>query len=162
LFADRATAAGPGFALTDDNAPCVAAICRRLDGLPLAVELAAARTRLHTPSSILTRLDNPFRLLTDESPIAPPHPTLPAAIPWSAAPLPPPHPAPSRRLAAFPAGFTLDAAEAVCESDELRASSFELESLLPGESLPRRTDLEARSSKLAPLDLVSSLLDHNL
>jgi len=81
LFVERARALQPRFAITPDNAAAVAAICRRLDGIPLAIELAAARTRLMTPAQILARLDQRFQLLTGGNRTADPRQqTLRAAI----------------------------------------------------------------------------------
>ena len=84
LFVERARAVAPSFALTDANADAVAQICRRLDGIPLAIELAAARVRSLPPEQIAARLDDRFRLLTGGSRTAlPRHQTLRAAIDWS-------------------------------------------------------------------------------
>ncbi|MBO3746803.1 hypothetical protein J5X84_12060 [Streptosporangiaceae bacterium NEAU-GS5] len=84
LFADRAEAVSPGFAVTADNARHVAMVCRRLDGLPLAIELAAARVRFFTPAELVARLDNRFALLTDGARGAPSrHRTLEEALRWS-------------------------------------------------------------------------------
>ena len=84
LFVQRARSASPGFALTDDNAATVASICHRLDGIPLAIELAAARVRVLSPEHIAERLDDAFRLLTSGSRTAlPRHRTLRALVDWS-------------------------------------------------------------------------------
>ncbi len=84
LFLERARSALPSFALTDRNALAVAEVCRRLDGLPLAIELAAARVRTLGVEQMAARLDDRFRLLTDGSRTAPVrHQTLRAAIEWS-------------------------------------------------------------------------------
>ncbi|MBG0830093.1 AAA family ATPase [Planomonospora sp. ID67723] len=84
LFADRAAAVSPGFEVTADNARHVAMICRRLDGLPLAIELAAARVRFFSPAELLARLDDRFALLTDGAHGAPSrHRTLEEALRWS-------------------------------------------------------------------------------
>ncbi|MFB9892722.1 ATP-binding protein [Planobispora takensis] len=84
LFAERAAAVSPGFEITAGNARQVAMICRRLDGLPLAIELAAARTRFFTPADLLARLDDRFALLTDGARGAPNrHRTLEEALTWS-------------------------------------------------------------------------------
>jgi predicted ATPase len=84
LFADRAKAVEPGFTITMGNAPAVSQICRRLDGLPLALELAAARLNVLTPAEVQQRLDDRFALLTggtrDELPR---HQTLAATLDWS-------------------------------------------------------------------------------
>src|SRR5579859_796700 len=114
LFVDRAQAALPTFALTDDNAAAVATVCRRLDGIPLAIELAAARVRLLRVDEIAARLDDRFRLLTGGSRTAlPRQQTLRALIDWSYDLLTEPERALLRRLAVFAGGWTLEAAEAV-------------------------------------------------
>jgi predicted ATPase/DNA-binding CsgD family transcriptional regulator len=81
LFADRAAAASPGFAVTTGNARAVATVCRRLDGLPLAIELAAARVRAFSPTELVTHLDDRFAVLTDGPPGR--HRTLEGALSWS-------------------------------------------------------------------------------
>jgi len=115
LFVDRAQQAQPHFALSQENAADVAQICRRLDGIPLALELAAARVRLLTPRQIAERLDDRFRLLTGGSRTAVARQqTLRATMDWSFDLLSPPERALLRRLAVFHRGFSLEAAEAVC------------------------------------------------
>jgi predicted ATPase len=114
LFVDRATAASSSFALTDENAAAVAEICYRLDGLPLAIELAAARIRLFTPQALLDRLASRLALLTTGSRDRPSrHQTLRASIEWSISLLDDGEQALFRRLAVFAGGCTLSAAEAV-------------------------------------------------
>jgi non-specific serine/threonine protein kinase len=114
LFVERARAARPGFALNESNVAAVIQICQRLDGLPLALELAAARIKLLAPEQIAARLDDRFRLLTGGSRTAVPHhQTLLAAVEWSYELLGPAERALFARLAVFAGGFTLDAAEAV-------------------------------------------------
>jgi predicted ATPase/class 3 adenylate cyclase len=115
LFVDRAAAVQPTFALTERNAPAVAQICARLDGIPLALELAAARVRVLPPGQLLARLEDRFRLLTGGSRTAlERHQTLQAAVDWSYALLSEPEQTLFARLAAFAGGWTLEAAEAVC------------------------------------------------
>jgi len=115
LFVDRATVASPKFQLTDTNAFSVAQICRRLDGIPLALELAAARTKVLSVEQIAERLDDRFRLLTGGSRTAlPRQQTLRALIDWSYELLSDTERALFRRLAVFVGGWTLEAAEAVC------------------------------------------------
>jgi len=115
LFAERASAADPTFALTDRNGQAVAQICYRLDGMPLAIELAAARARSLAPEQIAERLDDRFRLLTGGSRTAfPRQQTLRATLDWSHGLLSDPDRALLRRLAVFAGGWTLDAAETVC------------------------------------------------
>jgi non-specific serine/threonine protein kinase len=114
LFCERARAALPEFLLEGGNAAAVARICRRLDGLPLAIELAAARVRLLGPEQILERLDDRFRLLVGGSRGAPARQqTLRATLDWSYALLDEPERVLLRRLAVFAGGWALDAAEAV-------------------------------------------------
>jgi predicted ATPase/DNA-binding SARP family transcriptional activator len=115
LFVERACAALPAFAITDANAAAVAEICRRLDGIPLAIELAAARVRVLPAEQIAGRLDDAFRLLSAGSRTAlPRHRTLRATMDWSYALLAAREQVLLRRLAIFAGTFTLDAAEMVC------------------------------------------------
>jgi predicted ATPase/class 3 adenylate cyclase len=115
LFVERARAIDPGFALTDENAGAVAGICASLDGLPLAIELAAARTRLLSPHAILERLGASLPLLTGGPRDRPERQrTLRAAIKWSYDLLEPEDQAMFSRLAVFAGGWSLEAAEAVC------------------------------------------------
>lgn len=118
LFTDRAQDAVPDFAITADNAAAVAAICRQLDGIPLAIELAASRVRLMTPEQIRDRLGDAFALLTSRSRTAlPRHRTLRTAIDWSHDLLPEPARIMLRRLSVFRGGFTLEAVERVAALD---------------------------------------------
>jgi predicted ATPase/class 3 adenylate cyclase/tetratricopeptide (TPR) repeat protein len=114
LFVDRAKDARSGFAATPENASDIGRVCRRLDGIPLAIELAAARTRMMSPGEIARRLDERFRLLTGGSRTAVErHQTLRAAVDWSYALLDPHEQAFLDRLGVFAGGFTLEAADAV-------------------------------------------------
>ncbi len=120
LFVDRARAVQTGFLLTEVNADAVAQICRRLDGIPLAVELAAARVKLLPVQQIAARLNDRFRLLTGGSRVSlPRHRTLRAAMDWSYDLLGPDEQTVFARLAAFSGGFSLEAAEAVCSGDSV-------------------------------------------
>ncbi len=120
LFVERAQTALPSFALTPANAEAVNEICRRLDGIPLAIELAAARVRVLTPEQIAARLHDAFRLLSAGSRTAlPRHRTLRATMEWSFGLLAAREQVLLRRLAIFAGGFTLDAAEAVCAGPPL-------------------------------------------
>ena len=117
LFVDRARGTKSDFDLTEGNAAAVAEICRRLDGLPLALELAAARVRLLSPDAMLDRLDASLQLLTGGSRDVPErHQTLRAAIDWSFGLLTEDEKKLFVRLGVFRGGFTLDAAEAVCNA----------------------------------------------
>jgi predicted ATPase/class 3 adenylate cyclase len=115
LFIDRARSAVSTFSVTNDNAPALAQICHRLDGIPLAIELAAAKVHVLSVEQIAKRLDDRFRLLTGGSRTAlERHQTLRAAIDWSYNLLPSAEQTLFRRLAIFLNGWTLEAAESVC------------------------------------------------
>lgn len=121
LLADRGSAARPGFRIEDDPEAC-AEICRRLDGLPLAIELAAARLRMLTPRQIADRLDDRFRLLTSGSrTVLPRQQTLRAVVDWSWELLDEDEREVLRRLSVFAGGCDLAAAEAVCGPSALEA-----------------------------------------
>jgi predicted ATPase/DNA-binding SARP family transcriptional activator len=120
LFVERAAAVHPGFRLTSGAEAAVGLICRRLDGIPLAIELAAARARVLTPGQIAARLDDRFRLLTGGARGAlPRHQTLRALIDWSYDSLPAAEAGLLRRLSVFAGGWTLEAAEAVASSTDV-------------------------------------------
>lgn len=120
LFVERARAVEPGFVLTTENAAEVARICTLLGGIPLAVELAAARVRVLSVWQIAERLGDCFRLLTGSSRSAPTRQqTLKATLGWSYDLLSRPEQTVFRRLSAFPGGWCLEAAEAVCQGDGL-------------------------------------------
>ena len=118
LFVERAAAVAPGFSLSPANAGVVAELCVRLDGLPLAIELAAARCRLLEPHELLTRHESQLAVLKDGPRDAPPRQrALRAAIGWSYALLAPSEQRLFRRLGMFAGGCTLEAAEAVAHAD---------------------------------------------
>jgi predicted ATPase/class 3 adenylate cyclase len=118
LFVERAIAAVPGFKITDRNASAIAQICLRLDGVPLALELAAARVRALPVEQIAARLDDRFRLLTGSSRVTVPrHQTLRQTIDWSHDLLADDERAVLRRLSVFVGGCSLDAAEAICTGE---------------------------------------------
>src|SRR5207244_1028055 len=115
LFADRARLSQATFALTEQNAPAVVQVCERLDGIPLAIELAAARVKALSVEKLNERLDDMFRLLTGGSRTAlPRQQTLRALIDWSYDLLSESEQSLLRRLSVFAGGWTLEAAEAVC------------------------------------------------
>ncbi len=121
LFVDRAVATTPGFAVTIQNAPAVAQVCQRLDGIPLAIELAAARIKVLAVEQIAARLNDRFRLLTGGSPIAlPRHQTLRAAMDWSYDLLSQKERAVLRRLSVFADGWPLEAAQIVCSGTRIK------------------------------------------
>ncbi len=118
LFVDRASRARPNFTLTNENGPAVAEICSRLDGLPLAIELAAARAKSITPQQILSGLEGSMRLLTGGSRLLMPRQqTLEASIAWSHDLLAETEKVLLRRISVFVGGFDLDAAEHVCADE---------------------------------------------
>ncbi len=120
LFVERAVSASPRFALTDKNASYVAQICRRLDGIPLALELAAARVTVFGPDQIASRLDDRFKLLTAGGRTSVPRQqTLRAMIDWSYEILGEPERALLRRLSVFSGGWTFEAAETVCPDQDV-------------------------------------------
>ena len=124
LFVDRARSIDKSFALTDDNAPIVAEICRRLDGIPLALELAAARVKILSIPNLAQRLNERFKLLTGGSRTAlPRQKTLGALIDWSYDLLTPQEQMLFNRVGIFAGGFSLDAATAVCSGEASKRST---------------------------------------
>ena len=122
LFVQRAVAVVPEFRLTPGNAESVAALCRRLDGIPLALELAAGRLRVLSVEQITERLDDRFRVLTGGARTSPPrHQTMRTAIGWSHELCTPAERLLWARVSVFAGGFDLDAAEYVCSGDGLPA-----------------------------------------
>ena len=136
LFAERARAVLPVFALEDHNTHAVEIICARLDGIPLAIELAAARVRVLAVWQIAERLNDTFKLLTAGSRTVPRHRTIHETIDWSFRLLSEAEQILFRRLAVFPSAFGLDAAEVIC-ADELveRDAILDLISALVDKSL---------------------------
>ena len=123
LFVERASAVFPTFALSRQNAASVLQICRRLDGMPLAIELAAARVRALSVEQIAARLNDRFRLLSGGSrTVLPRHQGLWDLIDWSYKLLPVPERLLLRRLAVFSGGWTLEAAEAICTGEGIESN----------------------------------------
>ena len=136
LFDERASNAKSGFALDEKNASSVAQVCRRLDGIPLAIELAAARIKVLSVDEIAARLDDRFSLLTAGSRTAiPRHQTLRATIDWSYDLLTEPERVLLRRLSVFAGVFTLEAAEEVCSQEMKRSDILDLLGRLADKSL---------------------------
>ncbi|WP_405595287.1 ATP-binding protein [Streptomyces sp. NBC_01092] len=126
LFSDRAAAVVPGFRLTAANRAAVARLCRRLDGLPLAIELAAVRMRVLDVDQLLDRLDDRYRLLTGGSPAAlPRHQTLRAAVDWSHELCTDREQLAWARLSVLAGSFDLETAEAVCAGSQPRVTPGE-------------------------------------
>ena len=124
LFVERARAVAPAFALTERNAAAVAQVCRRLDGIPLAIELAAARLTALSAEELARRIDDRFRLLTGGLRTALPRQrTLRAMVDWSYDLLPTDEQLVLNTLAVFAGGFSLDAAEQICAVDALRGTT---------------------------------------
>ncbi|KOG14194.1 ATP-binding protein [Streptomyces viridochromogenes] len=154
LFADRAAAVVPGFRLTAANRGAVARLCRRLDGLPLAIELAAVRMRVLDVEQLLDRLDDRYRLLTGGSPAAlPRHQTLRAAVDWSHELCDEREQLAWARLSVLAGSFDLETAEVVCAGEG--ASPEEAEGEAPvGPAAPLRSD--------DVLDAVTGLVDKSV
>jgi predicted ATPase/class 3 adenylate cyclase len=141
LFIDRALAAQPAFTFSHANAPFVVEICQRLDGIPLAIELAAARVKVLSPQQIAARLDDRFRLLTGGSRTAlARQQTLRALIDWSHDLLPEAERVLLRRLSVFAGGWTLEAAEGVC-ADKEEGGRIEDEIFSPSSSILHPSDI---------------------
>ena len=127
LFVARAQAADADFTLNSGNVEAVAELSRRLDGMPLAMELAAARTRFLNPAALLARVERSLTLLHWDTPDLPPrHRTLRATLDWSYVLLSPEEKIVFRRLGVFAGGFTLEAVEAITSPDELDVESLDV------------------------------------
>lgn len=125
LFLDRAQLAAPSFEISIENAPAIAELCRRLDGIPLAIELAAARVGMMSPDQIVSRLEDRFRFLTGGVRAGPArHRTLRSAIDWSHELLDDQERKLFRRLSVFAGGFSLEAVEQVCPGDDLKVEAI--------------------------------------
>ena len=156
LFCRRAAAAVPGFELTADNASSIAAICRTLEGLPLALELCAARVKLLAPKEILERLENSLEFLTGGGRDLPQRQqTLRDAIAWSYDLLDEDQRKLLQRLAVFAGGWDLDAVEAVCNpGHELGGEVFEILGALADNSLIRRFESDLGESRFRMLVVI--------
>ena len=149
LFVARAQAVRGDFSLGEDNAACVADICRRLDGLPLALELAAARVNLLSPSSLLARLDRGLKVLSaGRRDASDRQRTLRGAIAWSYELLSEDEQRLFRRLAVFAGGWSLDAAEAVFDRDDLGLDVLDGLASLVDKSLVRAVGEQERFAML--------------
>jgi predicted ATPase len=153
LFVERATAVQPDVALTEDNAAAIVAICRRLDGLPLAIELAAARVNVLPPVALLARLEQRLPLLTGGRDLPPRQRTMRDAIAWSYDLLRPEAQALFRRLTVFAGGFSLDGAEAVAVP-EPGASTLEGITALVEQSLLRQVARPTEEPRYVMLETV--------
>jgi tetratricopeptide (TPR) repeat protein len=156
LFEQRAAAVWPDFAITIENAPAVQEICLRLDGLPLAIELAAARTKVLSPTAILNRLQSRLQLLTGGALDLPERQqTLRKTIDWSHGLLNEAEAKLFRRLSVFVGGCTLEAVEAVCDtSRDLGIDLFEGLSSLVDRNLVYRVDRSEADSRFAMLETI--------
>jgi predicted ATPase/DNA-binding SARP family transcriptional activator len=164
LFVDRASAAMPGFDVGPSDAATIARICARLDGIPLAIELAATRVRLLDLAELERRLDDRFSLLTNGDRAGPArHRTLEATIDWSHGLLSGPEQALFARLAVFAGGFTLEAAEAVCPSDDAeRATVLGTLGRLVDRSLVNRSDGPSGAVRFGLLETIRAYASDRL
>ena len=156
LFAQRAAAVWPDFAITPENSSALQEICSRLDGLPLAIELAAARTKVLSPAAILERLHSRLQLLTGGALDLPERQqTLRSAIDWSYGLLSEQEQRLFRRLSAFVGGCTLEGAEAVCNTQEdLGVNVFDGLSSLVNKNLVQRMDRSHNEPRFAMLETI--------
>ena len=156
MFLERARAVKPNFELTDENALAITTICRRLDGLPLAIELAAARIRLLSPSAMQSRLESRLQLLTGGAKDLPlRQQTLRGTIDWSHELLTPAEQALFRRLAVFTGGCTLEGVEAVCNTrQDLKVDVLEGIESLVDKSLVQNVERQEGESRFVLLDTV--------
>ena len=156
LFVQRAAAVRPGFCLTAENSEAIREICSRLDGLPLAVELAAARTKVLSPGAILERLQRSLHLLTGGALDLPERQqTLRKTIDWSHDLLNEPEKKLFRRFAVFAGGCTLEATEAVCNTNlDLGVDLFEGISSLVDKNLVQRVDRAEMEQRFSMLETI--------
>jgi non-specific serine/threonine protein kinase len=156
LFVARAASAVPEFAMTTENGGRIAEICRRLDGMPLAIELAAARVRSLSVAQIAERLDDRFHLLTAGSRTGPlRQQTLAAALDWSYSLLSTKEQKVFQRLSVFAGGATIEAAEAVCADEEVEAAEvLDVLSLLVNKSLVTANGSERDETRYSQLETI--------
>ncbi len=156
LFEQRATAVWPGFSITEENQSAIRDVCSRLDGLPLAIELAAARTKVLSPSAMLDRLESRLQLLTGGALDLPERQqTLRNTIDWSHDLLNDPERKLFRRLAVFAGGCTVEAAEAVCNTAaDLGVDLFEGLSSLVDKNLVQQVDRADSNPRFAMLETI--------
>jgi predicted ATPase len=155
LFVDRTCAMKPDFALTEENATAVAGITARLDGLPLAIELAAGRSRALTPQSILSRLDSGLSLLAGRSHSRPDRQqTMRDAIRWSYDLLAPAERPLFARLSVFAGGCSLEAAEAVDDPGDMTIDVLDVLGTLIEQSLLRQVDSPGEEARFAMLETI--------
>ena len=156
LFVQRAQATAPGLALTETNAADIAAICHRLDGLPLALELAAARSKLFSPRALLDRLRNPLAVLTVGARNLPAHQqALRSTIAWSYDLLSPAEQWLFARLGVFVGGFTFDAATAICsDADDSACDILDGLALLLDQSLLQHEPGPSGETRLSMLETI--------
>ena len=158
LFIERARAAKSSFSLTEENAQSVAEICQRLDGLPLAIELAAARVKILSPKGILAKLENRLNLLTGGAKDLPERQqTMRGAVEWSYELLDKAEKTFFRRLAIFAGGFTYEAAETICGNEDIEISDYET-----GKAATVSQNSNFTIETFEILDLLTSLVDKSL
>src|ERR687898_546177 len=164
LFVDRARAIRPDFSLTEENAPAVIEICMRLDGLPLAIELAAARKKFLPPQAMLSRLENRLKLLTGGARNLPERQrTLRSTIEWSYELLDEGEKTLFARLAVFSGGSTLEAMEAVCDPQgDLPVDTLEGVSSLLDKSLLRREEGQGDEPRFVMLETIHEYASERL
>ena len=155
LFCERAVAVDPRFAVTDENAPVVAEIAARLDGLPLAIELAATRIKVLAPDQLLARLERRLSLLTSGPRSLPERQrTLRATIAWSHDLLEPDERRLFARLSVFTGGWTFESAEAVCDPGGLGLDALDGLTSLVDKSLVRRVEPPGRPARFSMLETI--------
>jgi predicted ATPase/DNA-binding CsgD family transcriptional regulator len=164
LFIDRARAVQPAFSLTSSNTPAVAQICTRLDGIPLGIELAAARTRVLTVEQIAAGLADRFHLLTGGARTALPRQrTLESSVDWSHDLLDDVERVVFRRLAVFAGTFTIEAAEAVCAGDDVAPQQvLDLLGGLADRSLVQVADTTRAQTRYRLLETIRDYARHKL